>query len=183
MIKIIPPSGKIWKAMDEYKKHTRVLFVPRIDDEDDYVYIRLAKDGELCSSNIGFVGGRQEVVLSGQCMHHGSILHELNHALGFDHEHARPDRDTFITVNWDMVKDGCEANFAKGSCQPLSDYDYFSVMHYPADAFSKYGRVPTILPKSSKVDLGDLGQRWNFSKTDVEKINAVYGVPQRKAND
>jgi hypothetical protein len=175
---------KIWKAMDEYKKHTRILFVPRMDDdEEDYVYIRLAREGELCSSNIGLVGGRQEVVLSEQCMHHGSILHELNHALGFDHEHARADRDEFITVNWDVVKDGCEANFAKGNVRDsrgpvlLGGYDYFSVMHYPADAFSKYGSNPTIVPKSSKVRLSDLGQRWNFSKMDVEKINAVYGAP------
>jgi hypothetical protein len=107
----------------------------------------------------------------------------LNVCYGISIYTSSSHRDEFITVNWDVVKDGCEANFAKGNVRDsrgpvlLGGYDYFSVMHYPADAFSKYGSNPTIVPKSSKVRLSDLGQRWNFSKMDVEKINAVYGAP------
>ena len=30
----------------------------------------------------------------------------MMHALGFWHEQSRGDRDDFVTIEWDMVKDG-----------------------------------------------------------------------------
>ncbi len=46
----------------------------------------------------------------------GILRHELGHSLGFRHEHTRPEAGKcFEDENW----------------RPLSDYDPFSVMHYP----------------------------------------------------
>jgi astacin len=67
---------------------------------------------------------------------------------------------------------GAEIYFA----QHLSDgddvgpYDYESVMHFPADAFSKNGQ-PTIEPLTAGVSIG---QRKGPSKGDVKKIEALY---------
>ena len=48
-------------------------------------------------------------------------VHELLHTLGFDHEHTRPDRDSFISVNTDNITPGKEGNFER-SKQGYSDY-------------------------------------------------------------
>jgi astacin len=54
-------------------------------------------------------------------------------------------------------------------------YDYGSIMHYSAMAFSKNGQ-PTIEPVEKNVKIG---QRIQFSETDLFKINKLYNCPSR----
>lgn len=54
-------------------------------------------------------------------------------------------------------------------------YDYGSVMHYSATAFSKNGRA-TIEPKKKGTEIG---QRIGFSENDLFKINKLYSCPQQ----
>ena len=41
----------------------------------------------------------------------GVIIHELMHALGFLHEQSRNDRDSYVTVNYDNLKEGRDINW------------------------------------------------------------------------
>lgn len=84
------------------------------------------------------------------CLHKGTIMHELLHALGFNHEHGRPDRDDYIDIQWDNIVPGLEHAFQKYSSDIVTsfgvDYNIKSILHYDKYAFSKNG-LPTILAK------------------------------------
>jgi len=78
-------------------------------------------------------------------------VHELLHTLGFVHEHTRPDRDDFISINFDNIEPGEEKNFEKrphgtsdffekGSVDTKdTPYDVLSLLHYRPQDFSKDG--------------------------------------------
>lgn len=80
-----------------------------------------------------------------------------------------------------------ENNFIKyddSSSNTLSTpYDYYSVMHYSAYAFSN-NNLPTITPVQSGVTIG---QRQNLSGTDAQAVRILYncssvGVPLTTVN-
>lgn len=57
-----------------------------------------------CWSYLGRIGSGQTLSLVvPQCMDKGTVIHELLHALGFWHEHSRPDRDEHVQVVWDNI--------------------------------------------------------------------------------
>jgi hypothetical protein len=64
----------------------------------------------------------------------------------------RHDRDSYVTINWQNIQAGTEYNFDKydqSYAHPYDvAYDYSSVMHYDAYAFSANG-LPTITPHVS----------------------------------
>lgn len=82
----------------------------------------------------------------------GTPIHELMHAVGFLHEQNRPDRDGHIDVRYGNIQKGLEGNFEKASSVSTTSfgvpYDYGSVMHYSATAFSTNGK-PTIVARVS----------------------------------
>ncbi|VDM38779.1 unnamed protein product [Toxocara canis] len=166
--------AKIAKAFDEYRRLTCIKFEPRTDADRDYIYI-FPDDG--CYSLVGRVGGKQSVSLSQGCFQKGVILHELMHTAGFFHEQSRADRDDYVTIFWENIKDGLADQFDKYSLRVIdhlgTKYDYSSVMHYSTTAFSKNG-LPTIQPKQANAEIG---QRTQFSDTDVYKLNKLYNCP------
>ncbi|KAK7865056.1 hypothetical protein R5R35_007183 [Gryllus longicercus] len=163
------------RAINSYHSLTCLRFVPYSGRESDYLVI--TNDNTGCWSAVGRTGGPQQLNLQspGCTTLVGTIEHELMHAAGFLHEQNRWERDRYVTVHWQNIQSGREANFRPASRESTDDYgiayDYGSVMHYSANAFSKNGQ-PTITPKAAGVEL--LGQRRGFSQGDVEKINRMY---------
>lgn len=164
----------IGRAMDHFKRHTCVRFVPRTNEKD---YIRL-HPGQGCYSFVGRVGGPQIVSLGNGCGWEGTIIHELVHAIGFYHEQNRSDRDDYLTIFWDNIKKGEEAQFFKLSPKQnhlLTPFDYDSIMLYGSVTFSKdrKNRLRTMEGKDSRY-LKDVNSKNKLSKDDIKRINILY---------
>jgi hypothetical protein len=128
------------------------------------------KSGNDCHSFVGCQNTIQEIVLNANCADVGGIIHEIGHSVGLYHEHSRPDRDRFITINWDNIIPGQRHNFDIVQSPTYGQYDYDSIMHYDAYAFSSNGQ-PTIVPKQAGVQIG---QRVGLSAGDIATIAAMY---------
>ena len=60
-----------------------------------------------CWSPLGYVSTYRRVIsLHKYCWYRGTVLHHLMHTLGFGHENNRPDRDSFVKILWDNIRDG-----------------------------------------------------------------------------
>ena len=106
------------------------------------------------------------------------IVHEIGHTIGFYHEQSRPDRDNYVRVKLYNAKSGTWPNFAKYSRDYIDtrgvEYDYGSIMHYRANAFSSNG-MDTVIPIVAEgEEVPIIGQRLKLSKLDIAMARAMY---------
>ncbi|XP_070386361.1 hatching enzyme 1.2-like [Dermacentor albipictus] len=167
-------------AMQLIQKTTCIRFKSHSDEEN---FISIAYRRGRCASFVGMQGGEQMVALDPSlCMESGQVAHEFLHALGFFHEHSRPDRDEYVSIVWDnIIKTSNESFWRKNETEADTlgePYDYQSVMHYPHDAFRKPAvSGSTLLPKAPEVQPETLGKAYqeNFlTDTDIRKLNILY---------
>lgn len=129
--------------MQEYHDRTCVRFRPYTKNDTNWIEVKSDYSG--CWSSVGMRTGGQVVNLnSPRCVRHGVAVHELMHAIGFFHQQSSADRDEHVHINWENIREGREMNFKKYNSSAVNDfevgYDYDSVMHYGAKAFSKNGQ-------------------------------------------
>jgi astacin len=151
-----------------------IQFVARTTETDyaDFNFNSADQSG-VCDSYIGRTGGKQEVTGSGSCSL-GTLLHEMGHVIGLYHEQSRPDRNTYVTVNYNNVIKGSRSNFDQpmDDYQDLGFYDYASVMHYIPYAFSRNGGA-TIESIPAGMPLSNLT---GYSVADIDTIKRLYGA-------
>ncbi|XP_075867290.1 hatching enzyme 1.2-like isoform X2 [Nelusetta ayraudi] len=138
----------------------------------DYEWLSI-ESREGCYSWVGRQGGSQVVSLSRSgCLYHNTVQHELLHALGFNHEQTRSDRDNHIRVLWENISQDMKYNFDKiNTLNQGTSYDYNSVMQYHKYAFSMNNQ-PTMLPyPNSNVAFG---QATKMSQNDIDRLNRLY---------
>jgi hypothetical protein len=160
-------------AMEAIEAVTAVRFVPRTS-QDDYVRFQ---DGDGCSSMVGRQGGRQDVNLALGCNSTWIVAHEILHALGFNHEQSRDNRDGFVTINWSNIIEDKRHNFEIADYSwDFAAYDYDSLMHYGPFAFCRkdaagacVGQTITTIPAGTAI-----GQRSRLSTTDIAAVNHIY---------
>ena len=72
-----------------------------------------------------------------------AVIHELAHALGFEHEHSRPDRDDYVTIMTENIQEKYKFAFRKYNTLDSHGigYDYGSIMHYGQKVLSKQEAV------------------------------------------
>jgi len=164
--------------MKEWEYGTKVKFVECVTCQDDVFVLQIRKDRDRENlSSESYVGFGLFPSMKFGVMSQAIIIHELGHVIGLLHEHQRPDRNIYITVQYENVAPEDRFCF---ELRPEYDflykyrkfpYDYNSVMHYSNYSFSINGQ-PVIL---SPVAIGNILP----SSIDIAKVIEIYGKPKK----
>ncbi|MGP9799495.1 M12 family metallopeptidase [Rheinheimera sp. NSM] len=163
-------------VMRQFEAIANIRFVPR-SNQRDYLHFEFTSEKGVCGrSYIGKQGGKQNVWLKDSCIYPSShaIFHEILHALGFFHEHTRPDRDDFITVHWNNISSEYQVDYNKltANIAVTGAYDYSSVMHYRG---TRDGKTVLSAKSSSAPTLGG----YSLSLGDINGLIEMYGETPR----
>jgi len=172
----------IQTGMREIMSKTCIRFVNYAGSQQHPNYIRVtANNEEDCRSSwIGMRTGEQQLTLGhgANCIHSGVVAHEFMHTLGFWHEHVRFDRDRYVTVMWDNIRNGRNNDNFFMVTQQQADtfnlpYEFDSIMHYIWNLFSIDPSKPTLVSKIQGRQVPRT-HRYDLSQLDALKINKAY---------
>ncbi|ELU00391.1 hypothetical protein CAPTEDRAFT_221124 [Capitella teleta] len=170
------------QAMRHWENYTCLSFVEKTPQDENYITFTEKPCG--CCSFVGKRGnGGQAISIGKNCDKFGIVVHELGHVIGFWHEHTRPDRDAHVQIIYKNILPGQEYNFDKNSADEVNSlgesYDFYSIMHYARNTFSKSTYLDTILPRRDTSSLArpEIGQRVKLSVGDISQASKLYECP------
>ena len=118
-------------------------------------------------------GGAQPVLTTNACTA-GSVVHEVGHAWGLQHEQSRADRNANLTVLYQNMDKRFLSRFDQRltTSKDTGYYDFGSIMHYVSTAFTRNG-----LDTMETVPVGiPIGQLNGLSAGDIDGISRAYGL-------
>jgi len=164
-------ANNIHRVLNILQSRTCLTFKQRTNERDYVKYI----SGNGCWSHVGRRGRAQEVSLGFSCGTDAIIVHETIHAIGFWHEHSRPDRDQYLHVLLQNVRPADRHNFnVHSNTIMVRPFDFQSTMLYGPSLFSVNGQNTLV----SKVPGKRVMNQWekpSFSQGDIDAINTLYG--------
>ena len=170
----------------------RVAFVTRTT-QTAYVNFTGRTDAGNNTSQTGYKpGAHNDINITAFWWRQGEWMpaHELGHALGFHHEHARWDRDAFVIIHYENIKDGRSADYdwipKTNWLVTSTPYDYYSIMHYrvcwasrcESECRDADGASPCVVIDPVGTVYDKVIGQWSdngISPTDGEKAKAAYG--------
>jgi uncharacterized protein (TIGR03437 family) len=169
----IPNPQRILDGIAHWNTKTQFHIVPRATTDANYVHFsRSTTLDAACSSYLGMIGGGQTIATTDGCTT-GSVIHELGHAWGLEHEQVRADRNGNVTVLYQNMDKRFIYNFDQQftTSRDTGYYDFDSIMHYPATGFTRND-----LDSMETVPVGiPIGQRNGLSAGDIDGISRTYG--------
>jgi len=97
--------GKITSAILFFERNTCIRWVRKQGTDSDWVNI--TRSGNKCFSGVGFSGttGENQLNLGTGCFSLHTIIHEMMHRIGFIHEQSRPDRNSYVEIIEENIKE------------------------------------------------------------------------------
>ena len=188
-VKFLKLPGKIKDgailAIAEMEEQTNVRFYNSIEDPEYYepyhikfpnIAVRM-DSGREGSGNYGLVGGEQYINVPTTLENADAneikqfFLHAFCNAAGMFNEQQRPDRDNYVKIDFNNVKDNCKSAFdkIKSNYTTMGMFDMFSITLASSKDFSKNGSN-TI---TTKTGLG-IAINYTLSTQDKAFLNSHY---------
>ncbi|XP_061197640.1 zinc metalloproteinase nas-6-like [Saccostrea echinata] len=163
-------------AIEDWNRETCVVFRERRGESSAVRF----ENGQGCSSFVGTIGRVQPISLARGCRIRRIVVHEMGHAVGFQHEQSRPDRDGFVRIRTENIPQPVLFNFNKLPTSRVNNfdvpYDYRSVMHYGARDFSTNGQI-TVQTIDSRFQ-NIIGRAPGLSYNDIKLANIMYNCAE-----
>jgi len=176
-----PFKREIDKAIAHWEENTPLEFIDIEDAPGQLNYIEFKTSLSRTDSRLGMVGGEQFIRLQIGIADEYAIRHEIGHAIGLHHEHSRADRDDYIIVHEENLKNPEDKNYAKyknSYCH--GDFDYVSLMLYPSKSSSAIDRKKPILERRDGGIWHDAMVQRELSQGDIALVNYMYSTPHVK---
>lgn len=182
------------KAVQEIEANTNIRFYNSSKDDDEIkvgnttIKLPNVKVNMMGNSNntegagnFGLIGGEQRIWVPDELADATKyteeqvvafFLHAFCNAAGMFNEQQRKDRDSFVTVNLNNVKDNCKVCFDKQSKNytMLGAFDFLSITLASSKSYSKNG-LNTIVIKDNN---DEIAPNYHLSPLDISFINQHY---------
>jgi len=188
---------RINTAIEVWHTQTQIRLVQRTN-QGDYVEF---KAGSGNSSNVGRIGGRQQITIDTSSGTAGNMIHEIGHAVGMIHEHQNFSRDNYITVHLNNIQQAYRDQFEKKTGnQHIHAYTVFYDRGFPFSSIMMYssrnnfGITSTAITMTAKtilfgnpfIDYTDntfIAQRRYLTASDRGAVAWKYEYPYDPATD